>query len=299
MELNFWKRKAYLTESKILWVAVSIKSRDTFRARAKTAAEELGQEYINKLVEYLHNPPEKPKEAAGEFNKLGEWLSVCQHSIFEILYNFREAALPLLHRIAFGPYDWTQANAIEILCRLASEGVETEGIAEEICREMPEWRYEAIMYSLPHLAMLAAKSPLLMNSLRCLISEFESDPIDAFEVIINIASFAPDAAREYETFLRGLMCGEGLENRPAFLDSKLMETENEGRKTLAAMSGHSYPDIPDFHSIRAAFLLQKLFPDDEEVRAVLQQWSETHPDAKAQDEIKGYLEGKIIFMEEK
>jgi hypothetical protein len=45
---------------------------------------------------------------------------------FEILYNLGEAALPLLRKIAFGEYDWTQGNAIEILRRWAAEGVDRE-----------------------------------------------------------------------------------------------------------------------------------------------------------------------------
>ena len=64
-----------------------------------------------------------------------------------MFYYLREAALPVLRRVAFGEYDWTQGNAIEVLCRLASESVERDQIIAEVRREIPKMRYEALLYA--------------------------------------------------------------------------------------------------------------------------------------------------------
>jgi hypothetical protein len=83
---------------------------------------------------------------------------VCQFQAFAILYNLGEAALLLLRKIAFGKYDWTQGNAIDILCRLAAEGVDRERTISELCRELPDMRYEAHLYALGLLLKQAANS---------------------------------------------------------------------------------------------------------------------------------------------
>ena len=37
--------------------------------------------------------------------------------------------MPLLRAFAFGPYDWTQSMATNVLCRLALDGIEAEATA--------------------------------------------------------------------------------------------------------------------------------------------------------------------------
>ncbi len=71
-----------------------------------------------------------------------------QFAIFEIYFHIGAPALPALRRIAFGQYDWTQGNAIEVLCRLAADGVERNAIVEELTVNLPDVRDEAIQYAL-------------------------------------------------------------------------------------------------------------------------------------------------------
>jgi hypothetical protein len=194
----------------IAQVAAAIETPNEFQARARHVAQQLDAEQIDLLTTFFHNPPPKPDNVHDQFERLGEWLSVCQYAIFEILYNCREAALPLLRRVAFGPYDWTQARAIEVLCRFAREGIETETIASELSQQLPSWRYEAIMATLPALTQCAAIAPSLLEALHALIREWQTDPdpINAFEIIWYLSTTVPDAARQYEPFIRRLMRGE-------------------------------------------------------------------------------------------
>ena len=60
---------------------------------------------------------------------------------------FGEAALPVLRQVAYGEYDWTQGNAVEVLIRLAATGIEREQIIAELRREFPTFQYEATLYS--------------------------------------------------------------------------------------------------------------------------------------------------------
>jgi hypothetical protein len=110
-------------------VAVLIDSPDQFSIQAKEATRELGAASIELLASRFHSATTPPPAGFGyEQRGLGGWLAFWQFAIFEIFYHFREAALPVLRRVAFGAYDWTQGNAIEVLCRLAADGVDRDRI---------------------------------------------------------------------------------------------------------------------------------------------------------------------------
>lgn len=182
----FWKSNTALKEktgNAIASVAVStLESTETFRSKAKLAANELGAECVSVISSFFHTPPKKPAELNGNFEGLGAWMAVCQFATFEILYNLREDALPLLRKVAFGKYDWTQGNAVEILCRLAAEGIEREKIIAELKRELPKMRYEAHLYAAEPLLKLAQANPKISEVLKELdVEEFQ----EAIEEILE------------------------------------------------------------------------------------------------------------------
>jgi hypothetical protein len=151
-----------------------VESDASFRQRAREVAQKFGPERILTLPQFFHNPSKKPNNLEEHFNGLGHWMSVCQFAAFEILYNLGEAALPLLRKIAFGEYDWTQGNAIEILCRLAAEGVDREQIISDLRRELPDMRYEAHLYAAGPMLKQAATNPAIAEVLQSLVvAEFQ------------------------------------------------------------------------------------------------------------------------------
>lgn len=136
-------------------VAVLIDDDAAFRSAAASAVEELDSTAIESLAERFLSPPDAPPGFGSEERGLSGWLSAWQFAIFELFFNFREAALPVLRRVALGKYDWTQGNAIEVLCRLAALGIEREPIVTEIKREFPNLRYEAQIYAVRPLLAIA------------------------------------------------------------------------------------------------------------------------------------------------
>ena len=152
---------AELCVEKIRWVASSVHDAEGFRSRASAAADELGPDAIETLATLFHSEHSPPDELAEQFPGLGEWIAARQLAIFEMFYYFREAALPVLRCVAFGEYDWTQGNAIEVLCRLASEGVERNKIITEVRREIPRMRYEALIYAFGPLLKQSEDNPAL------------------------------------------------------------------------------------------------------------------------------------------
>ena len=142
-------------------VAILIDDGLTFRGKAKEVADLHGPAILTELPRRLHRAtPAPPGFSAGE-RGLGAWLASWQFAIFEVMYQFRERALPILRRVAFGKYDWTQANAIELLIRLAAEGIDRDRTLADLTREMPKMRAEALDYVAGPLLEQAKSDPAI------------------------------------------------------------------------------------------------------------------------------------------
>jgi hypothetical protein len=142
-------------------VALLIDDRAAFRAQATTVANRFGANAIPELRHRFHQPTEAPPGFTAAERGLVVWLSYWQFAIFEILFQYREQALPMLREVAFGPYDWTQGNAIELMCRLAAEGIDRERTITDLKRAMPGMRDTALLYVAGPLLQQAESDPAL------------------------------------------------------------------------------------------------------------------------------------------
>lgn len=147
--------------SKVRWVAEAIYDSTSFKDRARSVASELGPEAIETLAKLFHSEHTPPPELKNKFPGLGQWIAARQFAIFEIFYFFGAPALPILRRTAFGVYDWTQGNAIEILCRLAADGIESKKIIKELKTHLPTMFEEAHYYAAGPLAKQAKENAQL------------------------------------------------------------------------------------------------------------------------------------------
>jgi hypothetical protein len=154
-------------------VAVLVDAPEQLRVRAQIVAEQLGIGSIPQLRLRLRKIPPAPPGFGPETRGLSGWIAIWLYAIFEILFHFRKAALPLLREVAFGEYDWTQANAIDILCRFAEAGIERRQIVGELCRNVPGMRFEAQYYAAPYLERLAEQEPRLMEMWRSQGTRYE------------------------------------------------------------------------------------------------------------------------------
>ncbi|MCA9005399.1 MAG: hypothetical protein KDA70_09030 [Planctomycetaceae bacterium] len=143
-------------------------------AREESASVSIRQ--LDQLRSMFHNPPPQSEVYDVKQHGLGGWLSACQFAIFELVYNLGEETLPFIREIAWGEYDWTQGNAIELLLRFAAEGVQTEEILAEIKTNFPQIRFEAQLYCMqPLLPKLEQDAQLrvVFDELRNEIEEFQ------------------------------------------------------------------------------------------------------------------------------
>ena len=118
----------------------------SFEDDAKKKAAQLTGSNIDYLISKLHNPPVVDSRINEQQLGLGQWMAVCQYFIFELIYNVEPQPLELLKRFAFGEYDWTQATALEVICRMYINGKISYNIVEEIDKNLGSMRYETHLY---------------------------------------------------------------------------------------------------------------------------------------------------------
>jgi hypothetical protein len=169
---------------RIRWVASAFnEDMSELRTRAKAVAGELGSSSIDQLASLFHSEHSPPSEIGQSFQGLGAWITARQFAIFEVFYNLGPASIPMLKRVAFGQYDWTQGNAIEILCRLAADGINRTEIIEELIAHLPTMREEAHIYAL---------GPLLQ----------QSEANNALRDVIERLQAVPEFRESYDSFRR-------------------------------------------------------------------------------------------------
>lgn len=154
----------------------------SFRARAAALSAGLDQDDVDDLTWLMHRDLQEPESYDAAQHGLGGWISACQFAVFELLYNIGEPALPAIREIAWGEYDWTQGNAVELLIRFAADGIQTQQLTEEIKARFPEIRYEAALYSVQPLISRLDAEPVLA----AVVSELEK--CKAFEEIVAEAT---------------------------------------------------------------------------------------------------------------
>ncbi|KVQ04249.1 hypothetical protein WJ98_10875 [Burkholderia ubonensis] len=144
-----------------IWsVAMLVDDRVAFESHAADVAEKLGTGAIDMLLSRLHTPTQPtPKTFESDTRGLGAWLAAWQFAIFEVLYHFRGSALDALREIAWGEYDWTQGNALEILVRLAAKGIGRELTIADFHRNFEHVSEEAKRYAVGPLLHRAKFDP--------------------------------------------------------------------------------------------------------------------------------------------
>jgi len=118
-------------DAHIIAVAREFEHPQRFTDAARSVAAKLPISEAALFTNSFHQNPPVPPELVpvlAKYGVLGVWMDVCQNAILEVLFHYREQALPILYPIAFGPYDWTQYTAVHVLTRLADAGVQRDEV---------------------------------------------------------------------------------------------------------------------------------------------------------------------------
>jgi len=294
------KEQASVLEQMLISVAQEFENNEKFQNAAQQVAKQLEFETAKHLVNYFHNTPAIPEELKGKVSKyglLGVWMDICQDGIFEIFFNYKEAAIPLLYRIGFGVYDWTQYKAITILCRLAQEDIQANQIINDIGKQIHSFRYEAIFPSIRALSNIKNKEKVAEIILHVFDTYSKGDPIDGLYLLQYLAVNYPERAKEKLGFIKSIAKGKGTEGRSPMLDGEIGSIQEDG--TITYHNVNNKPIEGNFnekHQINAAILFGCLEPNDKEINGLLDYWVLNAKDEVAKMRIKKYRSKKLKLL---
>ena len=119
---------------------------ESFESLAKQHSNNLSIDDLPYMFGKLHYPPPLHQHINKEALGLGDWMAICQYAIFELIYHLGVKALGTLRSIAYGKYDWTQATALEVICRLYADGKLPADVISEMDLRLEGMRYETHLY---------------------------------------------------------------------------------------------------------------------------------------------------------
>lgn len=262
-------------ESLLIEVAKEFEDENRFKKAAQEVASRLAFERAKKLTGYFHeNPPEPDnlKSKTAKYGMLGVWMMICQNAIFEILYNYKEQAIPTLYAIGFGQYDWTQYKAIGVLCRLAQEGIQTNEIINDIGNKIKDFRYEAVFPSIESLSRIPNNEEIPKIILEVFDEYSIDDPIDGLHILRILAVNYPNEVKGKLTFIKSIAKGEGIEDRPPLLDGAVLITDEAGNEQYSIGGEEIQGNFEETHKITAAALYYYLDSSDKEINERIDFW---------------------------
>jgi len=262
-----------------LFLSVVCESED--RARFQQAAQKVGRELpfaeAQKLTKFFHDPPPEPedlKETIRKYGMLTAWLHFSQDAVYEVLFQYKEEAIPLLYEVGFGVYDWTQYKAIGTLCRLAREGIQTDKIIADIGANIGDFRYEAVFPSLEALATIPDHEKIPEIMLGIFDEYIEDDPIDGLNILLMLVRAYPNKVKSRLDFLRGLARGKGLEGRSPLLDGAVLSIDQEGKESFSMGGPPLEGTFEESHRINATALFYFVDQTDPEINALMDHWEQ-------------------------
>lgn len=265
----------------LIEVAKEFENEGQFKMAAKNVALKLEFERAKNLVKYFHNNPTEPeslKNKTSKYGLLGVWMNICQNSIFEILYNYKEKAIPTLYSIGFGEYDWTQYKAIDVLCRFASEGIKTNEIVTDIGNEINSFRYEAVFPSIESLSRIS-NNPKIPKIILNIFDEYSNDdPINGLHILTILLKNYPAAVKSKLEFIKSIARGEGIENRSPVLDGAVLSIDKDGNESYTIKGEEIEGNFEESHRINAIALFYQLDTTDKEINELIEYWAKNAKD---------------------
>lgn len=251
----------------IINVSSFINSPTQFINAAKYSADIIGKDNLEILPCYLFRSDiEKPSNLIHLFNGLGEWLHVKQISIFEIIYCFKEHAIPLLYNFAFQKNDRPQHLALRTLCRFVIDGIKSDEVITDLLKNIRCFKHENFYPSLYCISQL--KNSAITDIFENYFDELKiSNPQNALYVLNILTNINTPA--KYMDKLEYLKSIVTMEIPNSHISQQFKNTR--------AFFATSYAEK---NQIRAALLYYKIDTTNKEINSFLQKWSKTHNNEK-------------------
>lgn len=279
--INLDKEIEDLIISEVLNVIQHHDKFEELKNSAEIAAKNIGEEHINLLPEYLIGKIGKPNELKGKYENLGEWPMVVENSVLMIIFSYKEKGIDILTEIAYGNTS-LKLKAINLLIKLAVEGISTEKIIDDIMNNIIEFSDDDKIIIFGFAAQLKGN-----NKIIALIQHFykeflkNQDVERAYEALIYLMNVAQRCTSGHLNFLKFIAMNARQIDLKKVIDVKDGEID-------VIDTGH----IEEITKIRAAVTFYNINQEDEDINNLLIYWSENYNNEEVKKEIKKIFECK-------
>lgn len=272
---------------RIRWITEGALIPEQQLARARVVAGQMDAADFDLIPAVLRLEFSAPTHLKEQFSEFCSWADTRFESAFLMLKESGAPAMSALRRIALGEYDWQQGMALGVLAELAAQGIEADATAQLVSRELKYWRYETVLRGLNGICKFAACNDKVADALLDLAADWgKDDTIEELGILEPLSVFAPRVAEKRQSVLYSLLDegGRGVPRTP-FQEGFVVTENGEPFGELPEVSGLT----DDYHAIRAALALQRIYPDRPELREQLEHLRDHHANSSLRDELSDLL----------
>lgn len=249
------------------------------KASAYESAMKIGRENIQEISKFLNGKIHRPTKYINKYGDDLEWSVVVENSILMIIYSFKEDAVPILERVS-QKNSKLYLKATNLLCKLASEGVETNKIVNWIMNNLIAFNDENKIKILGFMSQIKENNQvvgLIQHFYKGFVKDGEIE--FAYKTLKHLINAAEKYTQGHLKFLKFIAMNKGTLNL-----EEIMMLEEGDPKTI------NLSKIDDKLSIDAAITYFTLDKNDDDINSKIYYLSEYSLDKSLRKNLKILLE---------
>lgn len=267
-----------LINSEILKVIDIYDDFEKVRLVAKEASKNIGRENITEIPKFLNGKINRPTKYINKYTDEGYWSVVLENSILMIIYSYGKDAIDVLQRISQKNSN-LNLKATNLLCKLASEDIETDRIVNWIMNNLIAFNDENKIKILGFMSQIKNN-----NQVIGLIQHFyktfaKNGEIEyAYKSLNHLINAAERFTKGHLKFLKEVAMNKGTINL-----EEIMTLEDDDPKVI------NLPKLNDKLSIEAAITYYSLDKNDDDINSKLYYLSEYSLDKNLRQTLKDLI----------
>ncbi|AYE35570.1 hypothetical protein [Clostridium septicum] len=259
-----------------------IENHDDFEKLKESASEavkNIGDEYMYLMPQYLIDKLPRPKNLREQYDMLDEWPMVVENAVLMILFSYQEKGVEYLSKIAYRNSSVNislRLKAINLLCKLAADGVDCEGIVNKTMNNLMAFDDENKIKIFGFMSQIKSNNQVIGLIQHFYKSFVKHGDIEyGYNTLLHLINAAEKYTPGHLNFLKMVALGKGTINL-----EEIMGLEENEEKVIYIK------DINEKCKVRAAITYYSLEKTDSDINSKLYYWSEYSLDKYIREEIK-------------
>ena len=264
-----------LISNEILKIVDSYDDFNDVKTLSSESAKNIGVENIREIEKFLNGKIHRPTKYINKYTDEQEWSIAVENSILMIVYNFKKEAIPVFKRIS-QKNSRLNLKATNLLCKLASEGIETEKIVSWIINNLMAFNDESKIRIMGFMSQIKGNSQVI-----ALIQHFYKGFVKnreieyAYKTLNHLINVAEKFTKGHLKFLKCVAMNKGTINL-----EEIMVLEEDDPKAI------SLPKIDETLRVEVAITYYLLDKNDDDINSKLYYLSEYSLDKSLRENLK-------------